>query len=424
MTNESPEIDRDAKPVYRSYSHMNGAATFDFPDHWQTREDPEQPTAIEICSTELPLATAMVMAIPVTLDVAQMDQHGETVNVYSELLKQAGGTDCRESNLMVYKSVTANTEDGCHSWITGHQDLIFAIQIHYPDEFEHIYRPLFERLLTSFRIHRQAEYERRQLTTKLLTRIDERLPSAGFKLDDGLITNGDMQVGVDNLAARIQRDPSSEDELIEEVINSVAEVLSQSAALGNESWEDVRSKILPMIRPDSIVHSTSRSTVADEPDDPSAEIVATPWLANLVVCYAIDSATSLRMINRADVDRWEVDTETLHALAVENLAAEDLPDLVGAMSPEGKLAVGMFGGGGISSKSSYVLHPELGPALRDKFKHGYWIALPSRDAMVVFCQASHNKANLLGAVSHDFNTTDNALSDRLFEQTPDGFILA
>lgn len=86
-------------------------------------------------------------------------------------------------------------------------------------------------------------------------------------------------------------------------------------------------------------------------------------------------------------------------------------------------AVALLGEGGISAKSSYVFHPQLVKQLREHFDSDTWIAIPARDTLIVFSKSANERRQLLEMVAEDFKSTDNALSDRLFEPTPDGVVL-
>ncbi|MFO0940847.1 MAG: hypothetical protein U0930_08765, partial [Pirellulales bacterium] len=200
-------------------------------------------------------------------------------------------------------------------------------------------------------------------------------------------------------------------------------------------WEQVKPLLYPMIRPDSIVHSLSGRTPAEiasdnqdsdkDPDEGRSQmLVHNPWLADLVICYAIDSPMTLRMVAESDLQRWQIDSLQLHQTAMDNIKDGKLPEFAGMPGPDGDLILGGFGDGGISTKSSYLLYPELYELIRAEFRGHIWAAIPSRDALIIFSSEHTQRETLLNLVANDYANSDHALSDRLFEITADGIVLA
>jgi uncharacterized protein YtpQ (UPF0354 family) len=427
MSNPSPAArhSTDQDPRYTFYEHPSRVVTLDYPIHWVAKELEDFAVGMEFASPEVPEAAVGIYCFPYRIPVARLGED-DLERFLHGLLEQVGATESQASTLMYYPSRTARIKDGSHSWVLAHEDVGFAIQVRYPDDLAHIYQPLFDSMLSSFRLHREGAGARMQLLMDVLAQLNESCPTAEFKMDDQGIRGEGMQIGVENLSAMIARQPESRLELIEQFVGTIANMLSQTARLGAESWEEAAPHILPMIRQGKLATYVETQLAGNDPDEvlPQQKLVSAPWLANLIICYAIDDERSLRMINQGDLERWQKDANELHEVAMKNLAQAEFPSLMGAGDAEGNLSVALLAEGGISAKSSYALHPRLHQTLHQQFPKGVWLAIPSRDALVAFSKTSVDKRKVLEMVAHDFKTSDNAISDRLFESTPDGLILA
>lgn len=92
------------------------------------------------------------------------------------------------------------------------------------------------------------------------------------------------------------------------------------------------------------------------------------------------------------------------------MTANDAEPFVGGLRPKAGAA------------SSYLLHPNLYQIVSKQISGEIAAAIPDRDALIFF-EYRGQKAVLLNAVSHHFQTASHPISDRLFEVTPDGIAL-
>lgn len=424
MSEETPKTrSTDERATFIPYSHPSQTVTIDYPEHWAIEAVEQMVVGIELQSPEVREACAGIFIMPYQLPIAKLKQD-ELQKLLHTCLEGAGATKSDPSPLMYYPARCGRTKDGCHTWMIAHEDVIFALQIHYPEELEHIYRPLFERMLSSFRIHRSGAGERLQLIQDVLEQLTQRCPELKFENDGRGIQGDNFTIGVDNLAALIARQPMSRDQIIAEFAESVARTCQQTKSMHQESWEDAQAKVLPMVRQDKLLTVFEEQASQSQPEIADQQrLVWSPWLANLIVCYAVDSELSLRMINMGDLERWQIDASQLHEQAIVNLTGQDFPSMMGAAAAGGELSVGLLAEGGISTKSSYVFHPQLLDKLKQHFSGGMWIAIPSRDSLVVLSKSIGNRQMVMEMVAQDFNSSDNPISDRLFEPTPDGLTL-
>ena len=415
----------DERPKLVNYVHPSQVMSLDFPEHWNVEVTQEVTVGLELQSPEEHEVRLGFFALPYQIPIALLPPE-KLQQLLHDFLESAGATASNVSPLLYYPARYAQTENSSHCWMVAHEDVIMSAQAFYPESLEHVYRPLMERILSSFRIYRDGAGAKLLLLHEVLAQLKQACPELSFELEDGAIKGEQLTIGVDNLAAMIARQPELREPMIAEFVATVATTYRSRETLSKGGWEDVQSQVFPMVRQDALPAVIDEQTTGTSESDSARQqqLVYSPWLANLIVCYAIDSEKSLRMINVGDLERWDIDMAQLHARAMENLTSREFPSMMGAAVGDGELSVGLLAEGGISTKSSYVLHPHLQEKIKAHFSGEVWIALPSRDSLVVLSKALGGRQELLQMVAADFNSTDNPLSDRLFEPTADGVVLA
>lgn len=416
----------DESPAFKGFSDANQMITIDCPVHWKMEVDQSHPLSVEFHSPELNQTGLLVIASPVRIDRSLFASDAQVIEFLGKVLEGAGVESGEASRLLYYPSYAAKLKNGARSWATLHEDLLIVLECRSPQDREHIYRPLFDRMLTSFRIHRSKEGAQLRLLNDVARQLKEQLPSSELQVLSDRIKLDQFEIGVYNLAASIDKNPSLRTQLIKEFVDVIVQKFAGQQSIGQESWEDVKDNIYPMIRADSIL----RALAGDEGNQTSGaigqsrQVVSMPWLADLVVCYAVDTPATIRMISHFDLNRWGKDVAELNDQAMHNLQSGEFPNCTAVPGPDGKLMLCGFGEGGISSKSSYLLHPELFKRLRPQFSADIWAAIPNRDSLIIFSSHCNDRATLLKAVAEDYKTSDHSITDRLFEITPDGIVLA
>jgi len=99
------------------------------------------------------------------------------------------------------------------------------------------------------------------------------------------------------------------------------------------------------------------------------------------------------------------------------------PELSVIKNPVGEGGVGMITQM-IGAASSYLLHPKLFELSSRVLGRDLMVAIPSRDALVIFGNSSATKHVIADRVRIDYQQTAHPLSDRIFRLTPDGVGLA
>jgi uncharacterized protein YtpQ (UPF0354 family) len=146
----------------------------------------------------------------------------------------------------------------------------------------------------------------------------------------------------------------------------------------------------------------------------------TKWLADVLICYAISADKAFRFVSGWDCDRWGIDSQRLHEVAMFNLEGLPWPTLMHGSSDSG-------GGGRLvlihtddSFSASRLLHPNLHKLFFKNLGSPFLAGIPDRDTLVAFSNREAMKKRIALQVKKDYNASSYPISSRLFLVTPDG----
>ena len=144
--------------------------------------------------------------------------------------------------------------------------------------------------MATLQITRDEELALRQLTNEVLTLLRERHPEQDFRLDEKGIRGLNSVVYLSNLHREVRAAPARRVEIIQHFVQSLGE--STDLSLGQESWEDARARLLPLLKPRSYLNS----------DSATRHSLASEWLADVVICYALRSKDIFRFVTVTDLE--------------------------------------------------------------------------------------------------------------------------
>jgi uncharacterized protein YtpQ (UPF0354 family) len=162
----------------------------------------------------------------------------------------------------------------------------------------------------------------------------------------------------------------------------------------NASFADVRSRILPALKPEIKLRK-----LTDEP-------AATAFPGNLRIVYAVQSADAFTVVRPADLARWHRPLAEIHDIALANLLRQTHREQ--PLKCEEKLC-GWASGDGYDAARMLVpalrreIARKIGPAVYAVPRESIYVALPIRLA-----------GRIRDRVVHDFVTAENPVSPDLF----------
>jgi uncharacterized protein YtpQ (UPF0354 family) len=153
--------------------------------------------------------------------------------------------------------------------------------------------------------------------------------------------------------------------------------------------------------------SASRSSLVNE------------WLGDVVICYALRSDNIFRFVTTADADRWQMDAQSLHEVAVANLCGLAWPTkLHGSRQRDGGRVIVIATDDSLAS--SRLLHPDLHRLFSAPLGSPFRAGIPDRDTLVVYSDRRGVRQRIERQLRKDHRTSGYAITPRPFLVTPDG----
>jgi uncharacterized protein YtpQ (UPF0354 family) len=261
--------------------------------------------------------------------------------------------------------------------------------------------------MATLQITRDEELALRQLTNEVLAQLRKQHPEQDFQADEKGIRGRNRVVYLSNLYREVRAAPGRRSQIIQHFVQGLGQ--SADLPLGQESWEDAQTRLLPLFKPQSYISSDSATRNA----------LATEWLADTVICYALRSKDIYRFVTTSDLDRWQTDAQSLHQVAIANLSRLAWPTkLEGARQKDGGRIIVVLTGDGLAS--SRLLHPDLHRLFSTPLGSPFRAGIPDRDTLVVYSDRRRLNQRTERQLRKDHRTSSYPITARSFLVTPDG----
>ncbi len=167
--------------------------------------------------------------------------------------------------------------------------------------------------------------------------------------------------------------------------------------------------MLPILKPSSYLNT----------DSANRSLLASEWLADVVICYALRSKDIFRFVTTWDVGRWQTDAQTLHQVAIANLCELAWPTrLEGARQRDGGRLIVVATSDGLAS--SRLLHPDLHRLFSGPLGSPFRAGIPDRDTLVIYSDRHRLRQQTERKLRKDHRTSGYPITPRPFLVTPDG----
>jgi uncharacterized protein YtpQ (UPF0354 family) len=346
--------------------------------------------------------------MPVSVDSDRLAD--ELPKILSQVLPDGEGGDVRPDPTLRHTGVKADVQkegEGGHYWLIAGGDVVLFASTQVPAAERDTWNPTFDHVMASLEITRDEELALRRLTDELLARLRERHPEQDFRVDEKGIRGRDRVVYLSNLYREVRAAPARRTQIIQHFVESLAQCTD--LPLGQETWDDARARLLPVLKPRSYVEANAATRYT----------LVTEWLGDVVICYVLKTQDILRFVTTADVDRWETDAQTVHQVALENLCRLGWPKkLEGARQPDGGRVIVVATRDGVAS--SRLLHPDLHRLFSGPLGSPFRAGIPDRDTLVVYSDRRRLRQRIEKQLRKDHRTSAAAITPRPFLVTPDG----
>lgn len=242
-----------------------------------------------------------------------------------------------------------------------------------------------------------------------VAKLIERM-QPGFKIDrvnaQELLVNG-RRLDLENLFRMVAHEPDRGTDIVEHFLDQL--FAGESMEVADESFDQVKARIMPRIQPVSIFEHLSEELVAH-----------VPFVNNTVIVFVLDMPHMTVSITTEQVVRWGITIDELEDIARENL------DLY---APELEMQVIESAEGGraviVAEQDGYdaarLLMSDLHAKLAHQLGADFYVATPARDMFIALsCEPVDFVDRLRKRVAEDFSRLPYPITQDLFLVTQDG----
>src|SRR3954447_6973803 len=293
---------------WKKFLHPEGVYRLEYPAHWDQVQNAESRSS-GFGPHDRDDVGLWITPMPISVDSERLAD--ELPKILNQVLPQMEGGNVRRDPTLRHYGVKADAlkeGEGGHYWLIAGGDVVLFASSDVPAAERPVWNPIFEQVLASLEITRDEELAWRRLADEVLGLLRQHDPEQDFRLDEKGIRGRNRIVYLSNLYREVRAAPDRRDEIIRHFVQSLGESLA--VPMGQETWEESRDRLFPLLKPRSYLatDSASRNSLVNE------------WLADVVICYALRSKDVFRFVTNADAERWQTEAQALHRVAVDNLS--------------------------------------------------------------------------------------------------------
>jgi uncharacterized protein YtpQ (UPF0354 family) len=396
------------EPVtFNTFVHPGRAYRLQYPAHWEqlTKDDAR---SCGFGPRERDDVGLWITILPVSIDTDAMEI--DLPAMFKRVINEGEGANVRCDPTLQHFGLKADiTKDheGGHFWIIMGGDLVLFASSQVPVNERDTWNPQFDHVMSSLEISRDRELLLRKTADEVHRRLRELHPDQDYFLESDGIRGRDGRISLANVYKQVEASPERRRKIVAEFIDGLASVTEHR--LGHEPIEQVREDILPVLKPTAYLKA---GTAAER-------LAATEWMGGVVICYAIRTEKIRRLLTGWDIERWAMERESLHQLAMENLSRLPWPErLEGARHSGGRLIMVSTND---SLGSSRLLHPDLHRLFSAQLGTRFYAGVPNSGMLVLFSAGNRPFLNhVLGQLRRDYDTSAYSITPHPFLVTPGG----
>jgi len=346
-----------------------------------------------------------ITILPLSIDAGRLDV--DLQKVFEQAIAEKGNNIRLDTTLqhLGFKADATGQGDAGRFWIITGGDLVLFASSQVPATEPEIWNPQFDRLMASLEITRDREVLLQRTADDLQKRLRELHPDQDYRIEGDAIRGRSQRISLAGVYNEVAASPLKRKQIVERFVEGLS---SMAAAPGQEQLEHVRENIMPLFKPAAYLKAGIAGRLA-----------VTPWMADVIICYAIRSAKAMRLLTDWDLQRWNITQDALHGLAIENLSRMPWPErLDGARQAGGRVII-------VASHdnldASRLLHPELHRLFSKPLGRSFYAGIPNRDTLVVFSRGNLALFNhVVGQLRRDHDLSSNPITPQPFLVSADG----
>jgi hypothetical protein len=208
----------------------------------------------------------------------------------------------------------------------------------------------------------------------------------------------DVEFGLRNLHADLERTGASDELLRETIITHFGRVISMSEFSTNmlpKSWEAAKSRVRLQLMPSDFCRDGFSVTY--------------PFLDSVLISVVIDSENGYAYVRQEDLQNWQISLFDLYEVARENLkAASQGIEISVIEGPPGLIALQTQDG----YDAARILLPELRKFASEQLGSPFYAAVPNRDFLIMWPSETNEEfhESMRSQVTSDFTSRSHPLT--------------
>ncbi len=402
----------------KTFVHPHSVYRLEYPSHWDqvTKKDGE---SCGFGPHERDDVGLWISLMPMSIDTERVQD--DLPKLMEQSLKGSGAANLhRDTSLRHFGLVADATKEGegGQYWIVAGGDVVLFASTQVPAAERDEWNPPFQKVMASLQIVRDEALFERKVANELLAQLRKKLPDEDFKFDGHTIKGKGQAVYLSNILRECHgAAPGKRDKIIKKFVENVT--LPKREDLGYEEWEEVRSVIVPVLKPREYIHD----------EGPTQHMHTTEWLSEILIVYASQSKKMVRFVTGWDIRRWAAENPTLgiteqsmHDASLVNLARLPWPkEMAGSRAADGGRVIIVETGDCLAS--SRLLHPDLYQLFSGPLGNPFWAGIPCRDRLVLYSDRRDLKQRIRRRLLKDCNTSAYPITAEPFLVTRDGIAM-
>jgi uncharacterized protein YtpQ (UPF0354 family) len=391
----------------KTFQHPHKVYRLEYPAHWDQVIEKDG----ESCGFgphERDDVGLWISIMPMSVDTQKLQD--ELPRLFQEALQKSGGQNLRRDETLRHFGLTADMTkegEGGHYWIITGGDVVLFASSQVPVAEREVWNPPFQQVMASLQINRDDQLFMRQVANELLIRLRERYPEQDYQFHEDKIRGKDRVVFLSNVLREVRAEPERRDPILRHFVEALGQ--PATADIGQEVWDEVRTTIVPILKPRDYFKG----------EGPTKHLLTREWLSDLLICYAIHSKNMFRFVTGWDVDRWGLTPEKLDEQALANLAAMPWPhQVVGARDRDAGRVIVVDTDDKLAS--SRLLHPQLHRLFSGPLGSTFLAGIPCRERLVLFSNRRELKQRIGKRLKKDHGASAYPITAQPFLVTRDG----
>lgn len=296
-------------------------------------------------------------------------------------------------------------------WLVKERSIQMVVTFFYDPEYYDDYFEAVQVILHSIQLSRNPANPPELFAADVLQLAENKFPLIRSQLlSEFRFQFGESEINLTNFYRAYLKNPELFEKQITTALVTILQINEWGDAQTKPKLSQIRDRIMPIL--------TSRESW--ETNFPN--FVGEPWVANLAIMYVVDESNAYWYIHEKLLNKWNIDREQLHQIALENLdsyfdynqielicmSKEEGPNMIIQSRPD-------------AYNASQVLSPNFYQQARRFLGSEFLTGVPNRDFLLaISLSESHVIEKIQHNIASDYLTMDHPLTDQLLVVTADG----